>query len=302
MVLERAPAARDKAALTAAVSRVYIAQTVDERYGIIELRQPGSQAHRPTSNAGEALLRHYKNGGGEQVNPELRNLIALQDLELKITGLQKQVADIPNVTQNHENELRRLREEHEARVVHSKELANHRRTLEGQVELNRSKLSRLKDQLMAVKTNKEYTAMLHEIQVAEEQIRGEEDKILEIMEEMEDKEKDLKGAEKEMLKKVAALQESIRKTNESAPSLQAELEKLQLEKAAMESHIGSDLLSRYRRIAEARKGVALAEAKDELCSACHVRIRPQMYAELLRTDNIHACDSCSRILFLREGQ
>ncbi len=236
------------------------------------------------------------------MNPELRNLIALQDLELKITGLQKQVADIPNVTQNHENELRRLREEHEARVVHSKELANHRRTLEGQVELNRSKLSRLKDQLMAVKTNKEYTAMLHEIQVAEEQIRGEEDKILEIMEEMEDKEKDLKGEEKEMLKKVAALQESIRKTNESAPSLQAELEKLRLEKAAMESQIGSDLLSRYRRIADARKGVALAEAKDELCSACHVRIRPQMYADLLRTDNIHACDSCSRILFLREGQ
>ena len=48
----------------------------------------------------------------------------------------------------------------------------------------------------------------------------------------------------------------------------------------MESRISADLLSRYRRIAEARKGIALAEAKDELCSACHVRIRPQMYANL----------------------
>ena len=182
-----------------------------------------------------------------------------------------------------------------------KELVNHRRALEGQVDLSRAKLSRLRDQLMAVKTNKEYTAMLHEIQMAEEQIRLEEDKILEIMEEMESKEKDLKGAEQEMKKKSAELQESIRNANDSAPLLEADLEKLRQEKAAMESQIGAELLSRYRRIAEARKGVALAEAKDELCSACHVRIRPQMYAELLRTDNIHACDSCSRILFFREG-
>ncbi|HTY63285.1 MAG TPA: C4-type zinc ribbon domain-containing protein [Acidobacteriota bacterium] len=235
------------------------------------------------------------------MNPDLRNLIALQDLELKITSLQKQVTDIPELIQGFENELQRIRGDYEHLVVKSKELSNHRRTLEGQVDLSRSKLSRLKDQLMAVKTNKEYTAMLHEIQIAEEQIRGEEDEILEIMEEMENKDTDLKGAEQEMKRQSAELQESIRKTKDSAPSLEADLEKLRQEKAVMESQIGEELLSRYRRIADARKGVALAEAKDELCSACHVRIRPQMYAELLRTDNIHACDSCSRILFLREG-
>jgi len=235
------------------------------------------------------------------VNPGLRNLIALQDLELKIAGLQKQAVDIPGKIEAFNSDLDRLAAEHEGRVAHAKELGNRKRTLEGQVDLIRSKLSRLKEQLMAVKTNKEYTAMLHEIQMAEEQIRGEEDKILEVMEEMEAKEKELKADEKEMLQKKGALQESIRQTNESAPQLEAELSKLQEEKAVMESKVDVDLLSRYRRIADARKGVALAEAKDELCSACHVRIRPQMYAELLRTEIIHACDSCSRILFSRES-
>ena len=121
------------------------------------------------------------------------------------------------------------------------------------------------------------------------------------MEEIEAKEGELKGEEQEMQKKVAELQANIRKTQESAPALESELEKLRQEKIQMESRISAELLSRYRRIADARKGIALAEAKDELCSACHVRIRPQMYAELLRTDNIHSCDSCSRILFLREN-
>jgi uncharacterized protein len=235
------------------------------------------------------------------VNPDLRNLIALQDLELKIAGLQKQTSEIPSNNQNSEDEMQRIRAEHQARVAHMKDLSNHRRTLEGQVDMNRAKLSRLKDQLMSVKTNKEYTAMLHEIQVAEEQIRGEEDKILEFMEEMETKEKELKVEEKEMLKRSAEIQENIRKSTESVPQLEAELEKLREEKVRMEAQIGADLLSRYRRIADARKGIALAEAKDELCSACHVRIRPQMYAELLRTENIHSCDSCSRILFSREN-
>jgi predicted nucleic acid-binding Zn-ribbon protein len=234
------------------------------------------------------------------VNPELRILVTLQDLELRITSLQKQASDIPSKNQSFENELQRLRAEHQERVSHSKELANHRRTLEGQVDMSRTKLSRLKDQLMAVKTNKEYTAMLHEIQMAEDQIHSEEDKILEIMEEMEGKEQDLKREEQEMLQRCSELQDSIRKSNESAPIIELELAKLREEKLRMESQVGSELLSRYRRIANARKGVALAEAKDELCSACHVRIRPQMYAELMRTESIHTCDSCSRLLFSRE--
>jgi uncharacterized protein len=250
---------------------------------------------------GDALLRDCSIGGGEQVNPELRNLVALQDLELKIAGLQKQSSEIPSKNQDYENELERIRAEYQKRVVHSKELANHRRTLEGQVDLNRTKLSRLRDQLMAVKTNKEYTAMLHEIQIAEDQIRAEEDKILEFMEQMESTENDLENAELEMQKKSAEIQELIRKSTESAPQLEEELARLREQRATMESQVGGDLLSRYRRIADARRGIALAEAKDELCSACHVRIRPQMYAELMLTAIIHSCDSCSRILFSRDN-
>jgi len=235
------------------------------------------------------------------VNPDLRNLIALQDLELKIADLQKQASEIPSKNQQLENELQRITSEYQARVAHSKELSNHRRTLEGQVDMNRVKLSKLKDQLMSVKTNKEYTAMLHEIQIAEDRIRAEEDKILEFMEEMEGMENDLKGAEQVMLKQCAEMQETIRKATGSIPALESELAGLREQKIQMESRVAAELLSRYRRIADARKGVALAEARDELCSACHVRIRPQMYAELKRTEHIHACDSCSRILYSREN-
>ncbi len=236
------------------------------------------------------------------MNPELRNLIALQDLELKSAELQKQLSDIPLQIQNLNEELARLTSAHEERVAAAKELANRRRTLEGQVDMLWAKLARLKDQLMTVKNNKEYTAMLNEIQTTEGLIREEEDKVLEMMEEMEARDRDLASAEAEMRTQSAALQEVIRTTGDSVPGFEQQLARLEEERESVAALIDSELLARYRQIAGARKGVALAEARDELCSCCHVRIRPQMYADLLRTDDIFYCDSCSRILFSREGQ
>ncbi len=235
------------------------------------------------------------------MNSAVRTLVALQDVELKIASLQKQISEIPTRTQSLQANLDHLKREHEKEVARSQELSKQRRALEGGVEMLRTKLSKLKDQQSAVKTNKEYTAILHEIQAAEEQIRGEEDKILEIMEEHEGLEKSLKTAEKDLHAKSAAIQEEIRKLEASVPDLEAEIVKMQQSRQGLEAGIAADLLGTYRKIAGARKGIALAEAREELCTACHIRIRPQVYADLIQSDNIFTCDSCSRILFLRES-
>ena len=235
------------------------------------------------------------------MNPDLRILIALQDLDQKIATLQKEIADVPNRVQSFKDELQRLQQAHQQRLTHCQELTKRRRTHEGEVEMMRSKLSRLKDQLMTVKTNKEYTAMLHEIQMAEAQIRSEEDKILDIMEELETLEGELKNSEKAITGRTSELQNGIGRLEESVPVLESEVARVLAEKKLTEERVEIALLSHYRRIAAARKGLALAEAKDELCSACHIRIRPQVYADLRRSETIFHCDSCDRILFLREA-
>jgi uncharacterized protein len=235
------------------------------------------------------------------VNPDLRNLIALQELDQKIANLQKKIVDVPGKIQTLQEELELLTKNHHDKIVTSQELAKRRRVSEGEVDLMRAKLSRLKDQLMAVKTNKEYTAMLHEIQMAEAQIRQEEDKILEIMESMETCELELKAYENALSSHSKQIEQSIRELEGSIPVMETESIMLREEKSRMEDRVERELLSRYHTIAQARRGIALAEAREELCTACHVRIRPQVYAELLRADVIYVCDSCDRILFLREA-
>ena len=235
------------------------------------------------------------------MNPDLRNLIALQDINQKIVSLKKQISEIPERAQAYREEFQQLSQAHQGRAALNQEHAKQRRARESDVEVMRTKLSRLKEQLMTVKTNKEYTAMLHEIQTAEEQIRLAEDGILDIMERMESVDAKLAQEGTELKTKQAELEAQLRRAEEAVPMLEGEVAKLYGEKSALESQIGAELLARYRRIADARKGIALAEAKGELCSACHVRIRPQVFADLLRTEEIHVCDSCSRILFIREA-
>jgi predicted nucleic acid-binding Zn-ribbon protein len=117
---------------------------------------------------------------------------------------------------------------------------------------------------------------------------------------LESLEGNLKASEKGLTSELSGLEQNIRQLESSVPRMEEEMTKLRSEKSLTEQQVETVLLSRYRQIAQARKGIALAEARDELCSACHVRIRPQVYADLLRTEDIFACDSCNRILFLRE--
>jgi predicted nucleic acid-binding Zn-ribbon protein len=235
------------------------------------------------------------------VNPDLRNLISLQDFDQKIVSLKKQISDIPEKTNAFRATLQQLTQAHQLRVNNCQELGKLRRTKEAEVEMMRTKLSRFKEQLMSVKTNKEYTAMLHEIQGVEEQIRLFEDGILEIMDQMETLEGDLAREEKGLKAQQSEIEAQIRSAEQSTPVLEAEVSRLTEAKSALERQITPDMLARYRRIADARKGLALAEARNELCSVCHIRIRPQVIAELLRNEEIHVCDSCSRILFVREN-
>ncbi len=223
----------------------------------------------------------------------------VQDLELKISLIQKQISEVPIKVDSYQKELQQLHAAHEERASHLQDLGKQRRTLEGSVDLMRARLSKLRDQLMTVKTNKEYTAMLHEIKMAEDEIRAEEDRVLEIMEQTETMEGDLKSRAGEMNKKIAELEAEIRSAESSIPGLEAEMARLREDRRAAESLIESELLTRYRRIADARRGLALAEARDELCTACHVRIRPQVLADIINTGEIYFCDSCSRILFFR---
>jgi predicted nucleic acid-binding Zn-ribbon protein len=149
---------------------------------------------------------------------------------------------------------------------------------------------------MDVKTNKEYTAMLHEIENVEREIRGIEDQILVEMERAEALALDVKREEAEFKGVEDRHKSETRTLDERSGALGAEAEKLKTERDRVAATVSEDMLARFERIAK-KRGSAVAEAKDGTCQECHVKLRLQFYADLKRNDTITECPACNRILF-----
>ena len=172
-----------------------------------------------------------------------------------------------------------------------------RREIEKDLAAVQTRLSKYKDQLMEVKTNKEYQAMQTEIGVAEQNVRAQEDRLLERMEETDALAAELKTAEAAL--KAEQTEVAKRKTELEGErgALEAELERTNAERARTSSQLSAPALALFEHVAKHRRGVALSEARDGHCSQCHVRLRPQVYNEVRRNDGLIQCESCSRILY-----
>ena len=231
------------------------------------------------------------------MNADLTRLIRLQKLETAADEARRKIADHPARTQALDARLEAARDAVGGIKARMATAADKRRAEEKEVAGVQTRLAKYKDQLLEVKTNREYTAMLHEIEAAQNDIRTREDRILEIMMEADElnaalktSEAELKAAEKDVAAERALLDTEMAR-------MQSEIERTTAERQKLVADIDRHVLSIFETTAKGRKGVAVAEAKDGLCTICHVRLRPQVFNEVRKNESIIQCDSCRRILY-----
>jgi len=230
------------------------------------------------------------------MNPDLERLIHLQRAESELRRVEAELQEIPRQRADLQAALAaergRLDRSREAQAETQKARRQHEADLQD-LEVKRS---RYKGQLMEVKTNKEYTAMLHEIEGVEREIRGREDQILAEMERSEGLTAEVKAEEEAFKAAETRSRESGRALDERARALEAERTRLAGERDAVAATVPGDMLELFQRVAKLR-GVAVAEARDGMCQVCHVKLRLQMYAEIKRNEEIQQCPACNRILY-----
>jgi len=230
------------------------------------------------------------------MHPDLEKLIALQQADSEVARLRDEIATLPRKVAAIEAKLAGTRAQIEKAQQGLGANQTARRKLETEIEDHRGHISKYRDQSLAVKTNDQYKALLHEIEFAEQHIRACEDKILEGMVDSEAREAALKAAEAELQAETA----EIEKEKTEARARTAEDERLLAEQNArrqeLRSAVSPDVLDHYDRVLHQRK-TAVAEARAQKCMACNVLLRPQTYNEVRSNQQIVACDSCSRILF-----
>ena len=209
----------------------------------------------------------------------------------------RKIADHPARAQQLEARLQSARDRVADAKARLAEAQERRRADEKEVATIQTRLAKYKDQLLEVKTNREYQAMLHEIEAAQNDIRTREDRILEIMMESDElnaaikkNEAELKATEKDVAAARAVLDAEL-------ADLQSEIDKTGAERKTLVAQIDRRVLGIFETTAKGRKGVAVAEARNGLCTICHVRLRPQVFNEVRKNESIIQCDSCRRILY-----
>ena len=231
------------------------------------------------------------------MNADLERVIALQRLDSAAHDAQRRLAEEPERLKGFDTRVETAR----AAVAGAKErLAENqsaRRSIEKDLAVHQGRLSKFRDQLMSVKTNVEYQAMQKEIEFAQHEVKAYEDKILERMLEADDLTAAVKRAEAESAAEQKAVEADRQAYAADLAGARQALERITGERAEVVRSLSPQVLSTFELVSRRRNGVAVAEARDGICTICHVRMRPQVFNTVRRNEEIVQCDSCQRILF-----
>jgi predicted nucleic acid-binding Zn-ribbon protein len=228
--------------------------------------------------------------------PDVQNLIELQKADREILRLKNEVAALPKQVTAIEAKLAGTKAVLEKAKAAIKADEAARRKFETAIQDLQQRISKYRDQSLEVKTNEQYKALLHEIQFAEQDIRINEDKILELMVNAEARDKDVRAAEVELKEETAEIEKEKAEARQRTAEDEKQLAEWNAKRDGLRSAVSPDLLRQYDRVAKYR-GTGISEARDHKCLACQVMLRPQTYNEVRAAKEIVFCDSCQRILY-----
>lgn len=231
------------------------------------------------------------------MHPDTHLVIQLQSVDHRISALEKEVAALPKhiavIEKALESHLRRLEADKAALSANQKD----RKKMEGDIQMHEQKISKLKDQMLSVKTNEQYRAFQNEIDFIQKEIRKAEDRILELMAESELLEGNVKTADAALKEEKKQVEAEKTRARERTAADQAQLDELRAQREEAAAKLPPPALTTYDRVRRKWHGSVVGEAIGGRCSACQIVIRPQYMQELKRGDQMMMCESCGRFLY-----
>lgn len=227
----------------------------------------------------------------------LAALVALQKLDTAADTARKRLADMPAVLDA--LDAKSAAAAAAAGDVKARLAANQeaRRALERDVAGVDTRMARFNDHKASVKTNQEYTALLHEIETAKTEKDALEERILILMEEADGLATEMKAAEAGRARSKDDAEAARATLGREQQQIEEELARLAGARKGEVAGVEAAVLARYEQLLKGRKGLAVAAMVGETCSACFVRLRPHVTQQIRRNDSLVTCESCQRILY-----
>jgi hypothetical protein len=227
-------------------------------------------------------------------------LVEHQRLDSEIRRLSFRKKELPDELSGQEAAFQAVNQRvEEARQAFDASVKTHR-DKESEHKEGVDRLRKTKDRLLEVKTNKEYQAMLKEIETIEQKNSQIEDEILSLLEKMDTSKRNLGEQEKTLQESRRQYEQGKKKTEAELHSLDEEILTCQKRLQDLSSEIERDLMKKYEIIKKRKNGLAVVPVLKGICTGCHLNIPPQLYNEILKSDQVLSCPNCNRIIYWDE--
>ena len=228
----------------------------------------------------------------------LQTLISLQAIDTRIAALESEAARLPKeIAAIHAavEEAKKQAEQAKARLDATRK---DQRAKEKDLEVVQAKRSKNEARLYEVKTNKEYSAVLIEIEEIKQEKARMEEEVLVLMEAQERLGADIREAEARFKQRESEGRSQEAGLKEQLRGIETDLTGVRTERKELATKLPANILADYDRILRARGGLALVPvAKPSFCGACRMTITPQRLQELRAQSSLIPCESCGRYLY-----
>jgi len=234
------------------------------------------------------------------VKDQIAKLVQLQNIDINIYKLNEEKNEFPKVIDN----LSALFEEKKKTVqfIEDKIKDNLKRRKEKELEMavKEESIKKQTSQLALLKTNKEYQAMLKEIEGAKADCSVFEDVILKFMDEVDSLKIDLEKEKSRLQDEEKTFNAEKAKINARIQEIDAGIKNLEAKRLDITPHIDKKILSAYERILKNKDGLAIVPVKNNACQGCFMNVTAQVINEIKMFERITVCEMCARILYIED--
>ncbi len=228
---------------------------------------------------------------------QLKLLWELQKIDLELRAIKEEKErypkEIKKLDERQKVEKERIQKEREK----IESLEKTRRQKEGQLNTEQEKIKRAEGRMFEVKTNKEYQALLSEIDGMKEANSRIEEEVLQAMDEIDGLKKDLAKREKEMGSTLEKIEGERKKLQEKMAQGEKAWNERVERREVLSKQIESKLVKLYNTLKEKRQGVGVVSIKNETCQGCFMNVPPQLFIEVQKNNALVRCPHCNRILY-----
>ncbi|MGA9109843.1 MAG: zinc ribbon domain-containing protein [Smithella sp.] len=227
-------------------------------------------------------------------------LIKLQDCDSQLVKLSAKKKILPENIEKLDKEFNLFKEGIEKNKIKYDELKSRHTENENKIKKGNEGIVKTKERMLEVKNNKEYQAMLKEIEIAESSRSEIETQIISLLDEL-DKLSVLVKKDEEILKQSRSKYEQEKKAMEDdLNAVDTDVANWEQKRIDLQRDVPDELLVRYERIKKRNKGVGVTSVWKAVCNGCHMNIPPQLYNELQKSDDLLSCPNCNRIMYFQD--